>query len=225
MWEDSELYKAFDITYDYDIWPVWKAAVKGNIKNDRYLEMLRFQDCIYPHNFIKLRSVENHDRKRIMALAPSHKQALAWTAFQAFNKGAFLIYAGQESAAKNNPSLFEYDKIEWGEYELIGFIKKLTALKKDHCQMEGEFHLINTVSGIQAAWIHPEESLYGIFNTEAVSGNVTVELPDGTYNEMLSSKPVVIINGKIKWPEHCAIIKLPKTIDVPQFRSLLLDND
>jgi hypothetical protein len=160
-----------------------------------------------------------------MSLAHSSRQALAWTAFQAFNKGAFLIYAGQESAAWHNPSLFEYDKIDWSEYELTEFFKKLTALKKERSQKEGNFHLLNAVSGIQAVWIHPEESLYGIFNTESEKGNISVELPDGTYNDLLNGKPVAIFNGKIKWPEHSAVIKLPNTIEVPPFRSLLLDND
>ncbi len=88
---DSELYSAFDLTYDYDIWAIWQAAVLGKVPAARYLEMLRFQDAIYPANFTKMRCVENHDQARIIELAPSRSQALAWTAFQAFNRGAFLI--------------------------------------------------------------------------------------------------------------------------------------
>ncbi|MBK7204129.1 alpha-amylase family glycosyl hydrolase [Candidatus Amarolinea dominans] len=79
---DGELYQAFDLTYNYDIWPVWQAAVLGQASVARYLEMLRFQDAIYPDNFIKLRCVENHDQMRIMRLAPSLDQALAWTALR-----------------------------------------------------------------------------------------------------------------------------------------------
>jgi glycosidase len=107
---DGELYQAFDLTYDYDIWPIFQAAVRGQVPVARFLEMLRFQDCIYPANFVKMHYAENHDQARIMALAPSRAQALAWTAFQAFNKGAFLIYAGQESAATHTPSLFDVEK-------------------------------------------------------------------------------------------------------------------
>ena len=72
---DSEVYAAFDLTYDYDIWPIWQLAVQGKIPARRYVEMLRFQDCIYPANFIKMRCVENHDQARIMRIAPSQKQA------------------------------------------------------------------------------------------------------------------------------------------------------
>jgi glycosidase len=88
---DSELYEAFDMTYDYDIWPIWQLAVQGKVPVRRYIEMLRFQDCIYPENHVKMRCVENHDQARIMRLAPSRAQGMAWTAFQAFNKGSFLI--------------------------------------------------------------------------------------------------------------------------------------
>ena len=57
-----------------------------------------------------------------MRLAPSQPQALAWTAFQAFNKGAFLIYGGQELGAHHTPSLFDIDKIVWGDYALAAFL-------------------------------------------------------------------------------------------------------
>jgi glycosidase len=77
---DSELYAAFDLTYDYDIWPIYQAAVVGEAPVGRYLEMLRFQDAIYPANYVKMRCVENHDLARIQRLAPSMQQAMAWTA-------------------------------------------------------------------------------------------------------------------------------------------------
>jgi glycosidase len=176
---DGELYRAFDMTYDYDIWPIWQAAVEGEVEPARYLEMLRFQDCIYPANYVKMRCVENHDQPRIMALAPSQAQALAWTAFAAFNRGAFLIYGGQESGATHTPSLFDVDKVAWGDYPLQPFLTRLAQLKKDLAQMEGEFALLQTDPAIQAAWIHPEGKLFGLFNTQASTGKVPVCLPDG----------------------------------------------
>ena len=49
-WSDGELFQAFDISYIYDIHPMWQLAVLGKIPVSRYLEMLRFQDAIYPAN-------------------------------------------------------------------------------------------------------------------------------------------------------------------------------
>src|SRR5690606_18080771 len=131
---DSEVYAAFDLTYDYDIWPIFQQAVRGVVPVKRYLEALRFQDAIYPQNFVKMRCVENHDQLRILKLAPSRSQALAWTAFAAFNRGAFLVYAGQESAATHTPSLFDIDKVEWGAYEFQTFLTRLAGLKKHPAQ-------------------------------------------------------------------------------------------
>lgn len=220
---DSQLYRAFDLTYDYDIWLLWQAAVMGKVPVARYLEILRFQDCIYPGNFVKMRCVENHDQPRIMALAPSREQALAWTAFQAFNKGAFLIYAGQEAGASHTPSLFDVDKVAWGDYALQSFLTRLAQLKKDPAQMEGQFVLLDAESAIQAAWIHPDERLYGVFNVGAPIGDVAVPLPDGVYSDLLSEKPVEVREGRMSLPESAVILRCQGEIDDRPFYSVLLD--
>lgn len=220
---DSEVYRAFDLAYDYDIWPLWQAAVRGKVPVSRYLEMLRFQDCIYPGNFVKMRCVENHDQLRIMQLAPSRNQALAWTAFQAFNRGALLFYAGQESAARHTPSLFEVDKVEWGDYELTPFLTALAGLKKDPAQVLGQFVLLDGDPAIQAAWVHPGAGLYGIFNVAGVAGRVPVQLPDGTYADLLSGAAFVVRHGRAAMPETAAIVRYREQIELQPFRSELLD--
>jgi len=223
MHSDAELYQAFDVTYDYDIWAIWQAAVLGKVNTSHFIDMLKFQDCIYPQNYIKLRCVENHDRKRIISLSPTREQALAWTAFQAFNKGMFLMYAGQESAAQNIPSLFDIDKIEWGKYDLQNFLKKLLFLKKDSAQVEGNFSLINSDSGIQAAWKHMKGSLYGIFNTEASNEDISVSLKDGRYKDLLSGNAVLIKDGKTQMPATAIIIRYFDKIENGSYKSILFD--
>lgn len=220
---DSELYQAFDITYDYDIWPIWQAAVTGKVPVGRYLEMLRYQDCIYPANFVKLRYVENHDQARIMALAPTRSQALAWTAFQAFNKGAFLIYAGQEAGATHTPSLFDTDKIQWGEYELQPFLTLLAHLKKDPAQTAGQFVLLSSEPVVQATWFLPGNSLYGIFNTNAATGQITTRLPDGAYTDLLSGAAVRVQHAKMTIPPSATILRYTDEIALQPFYSDLLD--
>jgi hypothetical protein len=246
---DSEIYRAFDLAYDYDIWPLWQAAVLGRVPVARYLELLRFQDCIYPATFVKMRCVENHDQPRIIALAPSRAQALAWTAFQAFNKGAFLIYAGQESAATHTPSLFDVDKVAWGECELQPFLTRLAKLKKDPAQVEGHFVLLEGEPALQAAWQRPElasppppnpstssgqafggiegggggGSLYGVFNVSAATGKVAVRLPDGDYTEVLTGAAVTVRGGKLPLPASAAILRYEGEIDLRPVYAELLD--
>lgn len=219
---DSELYRAFDMTYDYDIWPVFQTAVKGQVPVVRYLDMVRFQDCIYPANYVKMRCAENHDQPRIMKFAGSRQQALAWPALQAFNKGSFLIYAGQESAAEHTPSLFDIDKVEWGSYELQDFLTRLARLKKDRAQVEGELVWTKAEDMVQAVWYNGEHSLYGVFNTAAESGHVTVSLPDGFYVNLLDDQAVEVSGGEMPAPAsafitHCALSARPK----PYYSELL----
>jgi len=220
---DSELYEAFDITYDYDIWPIWQLAVQGKVPVRRYTEMLRYQDCIYPENYIKMRCVENHDQARIMRLSPSRPQGMAWTAFEGFNKGPFLIYGGQESGVKHTPSLFDTDKVEWGDYNLQPFITRLAKLKKDQAQLEGKFIVMQADPAIQAAWEYPGKSLYGIFNTSGKAGYIMVNLPDGTYRDILNDGQVLVRGGKMLLPEAAAIVRFTDTILLRPAYSELLD--
>jgi hypothetical protein len=220
---DGELYAAFDMTYDYDVWPIWQLAVQGKVPVRRYIEMLRYQDCIYPETYVKMRCVENHDQARIMRLAPSRAQAMAWTAFEAFNKGPFLIYAGQESGTKHAPSIFDIDKVDWGDYSLQPFITRLTKLKKDPAQVEGEFIVIQADPAIQAVWARPEKNLYGIFNTSGKAGYIMVSLPDGTYRDILNDGQVTVRGGKLLLPEAAAIVRYSQPIMLHPAYSELLD--
>ena len=222
-WSDSELYQAFDLTYDYDIWPIFQATVQGKVQVERYLEMLRFQDAIYPANFVKMRYVENHDQARIMRLAPSHSQALAWTAFQAFIKGAFLIYAGQESAAAHAPSLFDVDKVAWGDYELQPFLTALARLKKDPAQAQGRFVVLDHKPMLQAVWYLPGRSLLGVFNTSGATGRVPVSLCDGGYADLLTGNPLRVKDGKMAIPASAAIMRYADEAEPRPFHSDLLD--
>jgi glycosidase len=220
---DSELYDAFDMTYDYDIWPIWQLAVQGKLPVRRYVEMLRYQDCIYPANYVKLRCVENHDQARIMRLAPTRAQGVAWTAFEAFNKGPFLIYAGQESGTKHTPSLFDIDKVDWGDYSLQPLLCRLARLKKDPAQVQGKFVVIQADPAIQAAWEYSSKSLYGIFNTSGKSGYIMVSLPDGTYRDILNDGQITVRGGKALLPETAAIVRFADPVVLRPAYSELLD--
>jgi glycosidase len=225
-WSDSELYPAFDILYDYDIWPQWQAAVCGDrLAVERYLEMLMQQDCIYPANYAKMRCVENHDQPRIMEFAPTRAQALAWTAFMAFNKGPFFIYAGQESAATHTPSLFDYDKVDWGDYELADFLTTLAALKKEPALLDGQLIFTASHPAVQAAWFLPGESLFGIFNTGGTQGVVELPLSDGVYEDLLGGEALHVHAGSAHLPPGAVVVKCrldqnPTYLSLPGFVSL-----
>jgi len=220
---DSQLYEAFDLTYDYDIWPAWEATVAGEVPLNHYLGLLRLQDAIYPQHYVKIRCVENHDQIRIMGRVPHRNEALAWTAFQAFNKGAFLIYAGQESEANHTPSLFDKDTIDWGYYSLQGFLTRLTRIKKDPVVSTGTFKILSADPAITAHWQAESSGLFGIFNVEGNSGVVKVALPDGFYMNLLTGEKLIVAEGRTGLPEHAAIVRYLGEIAAPVVYSPLLD--
>ncbi len=203
---DAELYEAFDILYDYDIWFMWKACLEGKFPLERYIELLALQDAILPTDFCKLRFVENHDQKRIMAAAASESQALAWTAFQAFNKGAFLIYGGQESKARETPSLFEKEPVHWGNYELSAFFSKLAELKKSEIQKKGKLFILETKPCIQAVWQESSGCHYGVFNINDTKGPLRLQLEDGVYENLLDRSSVQVKNSMINCPDSAMIL-------------------
>jgi len=227
-YSDCEVFQAFDMEYDYEIWPIWQAAVTSQVPVTRYLEMLRMQNCMYPANYIKMRCSENHDQARIMNLAPSPEQAMAWTAFQAFNKGSLLFYAGQESSARHTPSLFYTDRIEWGGYELQPFLSKLAHLKKEPAIQNGVFTITGADPAIVATWesrggIGSVPCLLGIFNVNHASGLVNIPLPDSDYTDLFTGEQVSVQYGQVEVPEICAVLRYSEPINPRWFYSLLLD--
>lgn len=205
---DAELYRAFDLTYDYDIHEEWRACVKGQLSLADYAKMVQLQEGIYPAGYIKLRFVENHDQPRITSWGPALAQAKCWTALAAFLPGAFLIYAGQETATTRLPNLFEPDPIVWPEDEplLTDFLTRLAALKKD-AATDGLFEFVAADSHFQARWQADELSLYGIFNVRGVKGPAPVKLPDGLYTNLLNDSPVRVSNGALLLSPEPVIIR------------------
>ncbi len=210
---DAEIHAAFDLSYDYDIWPEFEAAVADPDKVPAYARALWAQGAQLPSHAVKMRAVENHDQQRIMGRARSREQALAWTAFQAFNEGAFLIYAGQEAEAMATPSLFEVDKVRWGEYSLQPFLTRLCQLKKDPAQMEGVFTLLTAVPALAACWQTATGGLYGIFNVADTVDVMATPLPDGEYVDVLSERPFVVRDGETAVPDSAVIVRYDGRLD------------
>ena len=220
---DCELYAAFDICYDYDIWPIFQQAVQGLLPVRLFLELLRLQEAIYPANYVKMRCVENHDNRRIMRLARNRSSALAWTALLAFCKGPFLIYGGQEAGAMHTPTLFDVEKIDWNGYPLEEFLTILARLKKDPAQKEGRFVISSAEPVVQAAWEHPTQSLFGLFNVNESVGEIQVMLPDGVYEDLLNGEKLIVNDGKARMTKSAAILRSGKQNGLQPFRSELMD--
>jgi len=215
-YSDGEVHQAFDLSYDYDIWVAWEQAVADPAFVPIYVDMIRLQKGIYPAHVVKMRCVENHDQVRIMQRAPSRSQALAWTAFAAFNEGPFLIYGGQESESTQTPSLFDIDKVEWSGYSLQAFLTALCAIKKSPEQIEGRFHIITAMPAITARWQAENGGLYGVFNVSGAEGVMPTPLPDCAYVDLISGREIEIIGGEMATPGSTIIVRYAGRLDTSQ---------
>ena len=205
---DCELLEVFDLSYDYDVYPDWIRLIHGEIGLDYYLDRLRIQESTHRESDFKLRFLENHDQDRAAKLlasglpdrhkaptkssqvrssssmAPNDTQSTlaAWTAFSLFQKGAALIYAGQEYMADKKPSLFNRDLIDWSaknDTDCIrhhNLLKQFIAFKKSGIIRDGYFWYPPAPAGyIVAAYERRDLNTrliglrIGIFNMEAKS--------------------------------------------------------
>lgn len=111
--KDTHMFDAFDIEYAYDIQETFERYLKGEVPLSAWLDLMDFQESVYPDNYDKLRFLENHDLPRIASRAGSPRRLRNLTAMLYMLNGSTLIYAGQEVSATHQPSLFDKDTIDW----------------------------------------------------------------------------------------------------------------
>lgn len=196
---DSEIYQAFDLCYEYDIYSYFKGYLQGNYSLKEYTERINQQEAIYPDNYVKLRFLENHDNTRAHYLIPDRKSLINWTAFMYFQKGMTLVYAGQEAECKHLPSLFDKDTIQWGEAKpLEGLMEALYKLKKHPLFTDSRYEVRALPHDILYA-THQKDGhiLAGVFCTQGENGLVYIDVPEGTYVNLLNGKEFEIHRGQI----------------------------
>lgn len=196
---DGEMYQAFDVCYDYDIFGAFRDCLKGMLPLKGYLDHVAMQEYIYPDNYVKLRYLENHDNTRAALLLPDARRRRNWTAFMFFQRGLPLIYAGQEFAVRHLPSLFDRDTIDWqsGEDE-TGLFTRLAHLRKDALFAAGAFRQEALPNGVvRATYSDGTRQLCGIFCPEGRPALVRLDLPNGTYVNLIDGTEVEVHAGML----------------------------
>lgn len=200
---DSEIYQAFDMCYDYDVYGKFRDHLSGRGTLAAYAEAIGRQEYIYPENFVKLRFLENHDQTRAAFLLPCCGALLNWTAFNYFQKGMTLIYAGQEYGADHLPSLFDKDTVDFTEGEaselLIPLMKKLSGIKHDPIFTDSVY----TVKAQDEQFLiakHESKAgkALGVFSVKGNSGYAEVDFPDGIYKDRISEKTYEVFRGGVQ---------------------------
>lgn len=209
---EPEIYQVFDMAYDYDIQPYYEDYLHGKRPLKDLLEAIKRQEEIYPANYIKMKNLENHDCDRIAKYVDSDPDKIKnWTAFNFFQKGAAMIYAGEEYSSTIKPSLFEKDLFDRNA-DISDFIRKLTKIKHKSLFAKGIFNvMIPAIDGVAYLTVENETDKYhGIFNVGLAKGALKVEIADGNYRNYLDGKIVKVRSNMIDLNNNPIIIRLKK---------------
>lgn len=207
---DSEIYQAFDMCYDYDIYHFFRQYLNRKGTLTRYVEAVNMQEYIYPADYVKMRYLENHDQERAKRIISGEQALRNWTAFIYFQKGATLIYAGQENQNETRPDLFNKDVINLdGCHDISDMLKQLYKVKKLPVVAKSSYHLsaddmLGVVVG-EHKEIQGSDRLLGIFSFEGKSGQVDINMDDGVYINLADGKEIRVHNRKVDL-KACPII-------------------
>jgi glycosidase len=207
---DSQMYDAFDICYDYDIYHAMNAYLKDGSKLSRWMDEIERQEVIYPKNYVKLRSFENHDQERLRSKVRDHDHFMNMNALMFFLKGSAFIYNGQEHEIDHRPNLFEIDVIPWNQKKSIeSDFKKLAELKKNPLFTYGNFNIHHKHEVVVISYTYHQACAIGIFNLEEAL-SVEVPLKDGKYLNHLSQQHFIVKHGKIELKNEPIVILTTK---------------
>lgn len=206
---DSEVYQAFDMCYDYDMYKFYTGYLDNKISLSNYITMLNFQDNIFPMNYVKLRFLENHDHERAKYLIPEQNDLVNWTAFMYFQKGATLIYAGQEVEETKTPSLFDLNKVDWNTgHDLSVLMRTLYTIKQNPICCVGNYKLEadDDKDIVKVYYEKGGATLVGIFGLKGKVGSTLLDTKDGNYTNLINNKEVVVKDGLVKFEGEPIII-------------------
>ncbi len=208
---DCELYQAFDMEYDYDIWSLYDKFLKTKEGLKDWVKGLKCQESLYPKNYIKVHALENHDRERITNFIQDEAQLKNFTALIYLLKGATFLYAGQEACDKKMESLFDLDPIDWstlGKYGMSEFMRRCYQIKKDPIVLEGIYKIHDTDQDvIHLTYCFGKDVLECIFNMGNVEGSISTTLLDGRYINIINDEMLEIKDGKLTIDKNPVVMK------------------
>lgn len=199
---DFDEFSAFDLEYEYDVREAFDKYLQGKIALSHYLDMLNFQEAMYPANYNKLRFLENHDQPRICSFVHDEQALVNYTAYLYFLKGTTLLYGGQEFENTHTPSLFEKEPFERETgHDLSALLRRLAEVKRQFgCRdwFRASADDENDIAILERGG--DGKQFLGVFSLRAKAADVTVSAPDGSYRNMIDGTAVEVKNGRL----HCS---------------------
>ena len=196
---DSEIYEAFDLSYEYDVYGDLVRYLTGEGTLAEYAAALNRQEYTYPDNYVKLRFLENHDQVRAAFRFPGERALRSATAFLFFQKGLTLLYAGQEYGLRHLPSLFDRDPVCWDSPErtdLSPLIQRLSAIKRDPLFSDSAYTVkAHDEHILIAKHSCASRKAVGVFPLDGRPGDAPVPLPDGEYRNEIDGSNCTVRGG------------------------------
>ena len=208
---DTDLYRAFDMEYPYDVQDYLDRYIDGKGKLSQYIAALNYQEHVYPSDYIKVRFLENHDTPRASHRFPDKEIMLNWLAFVYFQKGTTMLYGGQEWQNKEYCTLFDKavfrrdsDKDISREIIRLGQIKK--ALFPTDADYSAE---ADDSTGTVVAFLTRKDCrIAGVFCLKGKKCEAKVNAPDGEYVDEITGDRVVVKNSILNTTGKPVIFKI-----------------
>jgi glycosidase len=130
--EGAELYKAFEMTYGWELHHIMNDIAKG--KKDASAIHDFFAKPALPNNGFQMNFTSNHDENswngtEMERLGPALD---AFAVFAATIDGMPLVYNGQETSLDRRLKFFEKDPINWEKMDKVVFYQSLLKLHQNH---------------------------------------------------------------------------------------------
>jgi glycosidase len=192
--------KAFDMTYSWELHHLLNAIAQGK-KNVKSMDSLfAKQDTLYPADAYRMLFTSNHDENswKGTEFERMGEGSICMAVLTATLPGMPLIYSGQESAFNERLKFFEKDTIDWKDYRLDPFYRKLFALKHTYQPLwngswGGRMERINTsADSLVFAFIREKEGdkLFVIANLQGKVNEVNLKGDSfaGSYKEWFTEE-------------------------------------
>lgn len=196
---DYEVFRAFDMEYEYDVREVFDRYLKGECNLSNYIDVINFQECLYPDNYNKMRCLENHDQPRICSFVKDPAALENFTAFLYFLKGTTLVYAGQEYCCISIPSLFDKDVFPRNLGDISPWFAKLNQIKKEILNCDDAFWGYADDKHDIAVLERSDTRIrkLGVFSLKGKSADIKVDFPDGNYINHLDGTELCVREGML----------------------------
>ena len=207
---DSEIFQAFDASYEYDVFYRFRQLLKGQISLSDYAWSINQQEAIYPENYVKLRCLENHDNSRAAFVIGDRASLISWTAFLYFQKGMTLTYNGQENCLRHLPGLFDRDTVQWGEGEDISALMRRLYRIKQHPIFANSSYELKALGEDTLIARHTmgDKSMLGIFPIKGTGRLMDIDIENGVYENLIDGSKVEVHMGMLRTEAKPIIIEL-----------------